>query len=78
MPDRTKIPDKSPRRSTSADILARNNSLVTLPWRPHEGPPNWTPEAALAAYRAKRSDALARTVMTEEQRADYVGDGKRT
>jgi hypothetical protein len=47
-----------------------------LPWRPHEGPPHTTPEIALALYRQKRSDALARNVMTDEQCAAFVGDAK--
>lgn len=60
---------------TSAEVLAKNNSVRSLPWRPHEGPPIWTPEKALEAFH-KREGALSRTVMTEEQRAEYVGDGK--
>lgn len=47
-----------------------------LSWRAHEGEPHMTPEKALRLYREKRSDALSRTVMTDEQRMNFVGDAK--
>ena len=47
-----------------------------LSWEPHEGPPHMTPTEALRLYHEKRSNALARTVMTDEQRAEFVGDSK--
>lgn len=47
-----------------------------LPWSPHEGLPIMTPDRALELYREKRSEALSRTVMTDEQRAEFVGDSK--
>lgn len=49
----------------------------SLPWVPHEGEPINTPQRALELYYEKRSGALARTVMTDEQRANFVGDAKR-
>lgn len=49
-------------------------------WWPHEGPPINTPERALRLYRealeARGSNALTRTVMTDEQRAEFIGDSK--
>lgn len=58
------------------DLRARLKSDVSLPWKPHEGEPHMTPEKALRLYREKRSEALSRTVMTEEQRAEFVGDSR--
>lgn len=47
-----------------------------LPWAPHEGPPHTLPGEALRLFREKRSEALLRTVMTDEQRDNFVGDAK--
>lgn len=49
---------------------------VSLPWSPHEGEPHMWPERALQLYRDHRSELLARGIMTEEQRANYIGDSK--
>lgn len=47
-----------------------------LAWKPHEGAPLYTPAEALRLFREKRSAALTRTTMTDEQRAEFVGDAK--
>jgi hypothetical protein len=52
------------------------NNCISLPWAPHEGEPRMNPRLALEIYRARQSDALSRTVMTDEQRENYVGDSK--
>jgi len=57
-------------------LYERLKTSLSLPWEPHEGPPHMTPDEALRLYREKRSEALSRTVMTEEQRANFVGDAK--
>jgi len=59
------------------NLYARTkNPTFCLPWSPHEGPPNMTPEVALRLFRENRSDVLSRTVMTDEQRENFVGDAR--
>ena len=53
--------------------------LKSLPWKPHEGPPLWTPKDAIEAYRASlalRASTLVSNEMTDEQRANFAGDAK--
>jgi hypothetical protein len=57
-------------------MIEEKPPTLSLPWKPHEGAPHMTPSEALRLYHEKRSDALCRTVMTDEQRANFVGDAK--
>lgn len=58
----------------------KNTPACGVPWKPHEGPPICTPAKALELYRAslaaRGSNALCRTILTDEQREEFVGDAK--
>jgi hypothetical protein len=51
------------------------HKLVSLPWEPHQGPPSMNATEALKLHRSAR---LSRGVMTDEERAAFVGDAKPT